>query len=358
MIGQEVSLYRRDLQFKFPAKTSRGTYLERPSWYIVYRPTEIDKSFMGEVSPLVDLSPEYIAQRDNFDAVVKYIAQLLVEEDLQTVISSCHFSSIKFALESISQAIAIYQGKLSLSIDKGIETNGLVWMGDKDEMMSRLKMKLHEGYKCIKFKIGAIDFDSELDLIKSVRKEYSPEEITIRLDANGAFKTYDEAMQKIDRLSRFDIHSLEQPVRQGQFALMSRIISNSPIEIGLDEELIDILPKDRERLIDELKPDYLVIKPTLHGGLSGAEDWANLILNRGGNYWITSALEGNIGLQSIAIWCLSHYDNVNLAYGLGTGDLFTNNLPHQHQITSGILHLKSCNQIAVDKLISDSIRIL
>ena len=160
-----------------------------------------------------------------------------------------------------------YEGKQS------IEINGLIWMGDKEAMYSRIEEKTDCGFRCVKLKIGAIDFNSELELLKSIRSRYGKDEIELRVDANGAFLP-SEAMSKLDRLSRYDIHSIEQPIRQGQWREMETLCRNTPIPIALDEELIGINdPKLKEQMLDVINPQYIILKPALAGGLSGSAEW-------------------------------------------------------------------------------------
>jgi len=206
---------------------------------------------------------------------------------------------------------------------QGIPINGLIWMGNKSSMQKQIREKLEQGFRCIKMKIGAIDFDTELELLKSIRKEHSVDEITLRVDANGAFKP-NEALEKLKRLAELDIHSIEQPIAANQWQEMARICELSPVPVALDEELIGIICSDQKRkLIGQIKPAYLVLKPSLHGGFSGCDEWITMAESAGVKWWITSYLESNVGLNAIAQWTATK--NITMEQGLGTGQLFTNN---------------------------------
>ena len=215
----------------------------------------------------------------------------------------------------------------------GIPINGLVWMGSFDEMNKRIEDKLSEGFRCVKLKIGAIDFDSEMTLIKSIRKRYSKSAIELRVDANGGF-TAGDAMSRLEELSKYDIHSIEQPIRQKQWHEMSYLCANTPVPIALDEELIGVnIPKMKDDLLDFIKPQYIVLKPTLHGGMKGTREWIEKSRLRNVGSWITSALESSVGLSAIAQLTSDIYGNdITMAQGLGTGALFADNLPSQTEI--------------------------
>ena len=239
------------------------------------------------------------------------------------------WSSIRFGVETALLDLknggrrkicpgAFYEGKQS------IEINGLIWMGDKEAMYSRIEEKLTAGFRCVKLKIGAIDFNSELELLKSIRSRYGKDEIELRVDANGAFLP-SEAMFKLDRLSRYDIHSIEQPIRQGQWREMEALCRNTPIPIALDEELIGINdPKLKEQMLDVINPQYIILKPALAGGLSGSAEWIDKAEKRNIGWWITSALESNVGLNAIAQWTAMLQSSI--PQGLGTGQLYKNNI--------------------------------
>ena len=209
----------------------------------------------------------------------------------------------------------------------GIPINGLVWMGNYEEMLQRMEQKLEQGFRCVKLKIGAIDFDQELDLVKRIRERFSFHEVELRLDANGAFP-YEEALYKLELLSQYAIHSIEQPIKAGQWAYMAELCRESPLPIALDEELIGVNdPEMKHHMLNVIKPRYIILKPSLHGGMQGCREWISAAKEQGIGSWITSALESNIGLNAIAQFASEVYgDNIRMPQGLGTGQLFTDNI--------------------------------
>jgi len=234
---------------------------------------------------------------------------------------------------------------------QSIEINGLVWMGNREEMLERLEEKLAAGFRCVKFKIGAIDWKSEVDMIQAVRSRYDRDRVEIRVDANGAFDM-DSALPRLKRLDDLGVHSIEQPIKAGQPLLMQFLCQVSPLPIALDEELIGkFTNEDKARTLDVIKPQYIVIKPTLTGGYSGAEEWIRLARERGIGWWITSSLESNIGLNALAQWVATLGND--MPQGLGTGALFTNNLDAPIHLLGDRLHYdpeKSLNREQLDNL--------
>ena len=221
-----------------------------------------------------------------------------------------------------------------------IPINGLVWMGDIDFMKSQVDLKLSEGYRCLKLKIGALDFDKEYSLLKSIRDKYSSSELEIRLDANGAY-SYRDSLRILNKLSELNIHSIEQPIKAGQIKQMSELCISSPIPIALDEELIGINSiEDKIKLIEEIKPQYIILKPSLIGGFKSSEEWINILPNST-KYWVTSALESNVGLSAISQWVYTL--NCSLPQGLGTGSLFSNNFSSPLSIKNAKLHYNKNN---------------
>ena len=222
--------------------------------------------------------------------------------------------------------------------ERGIPINGLVWMGSYEEMMQRIEEKLSQGYRCIKLKIGAIDFDKELDMVRSIRERFSSKELQIRLDANGGF-SYDEALYKMELLSQYAVHSIEQPIKAKQWAFMADLCRESPLPIALDEELIGVnMPEMKRHILNIIKPAYIVLKPSLHGGMHGCREWISIAREMGIGSWITSALESNIGLNAIAQFTADVYgDNITMAQGLGTGQLFTDNIDMPLEIRDNAL---------------------
>lgn len=251
-------------------------------------------------------------------------------------IGEINSSAIRFGLETALSDL--YSGGLlrpfNQTDDWAIPINGLVWMGDKSTMLSRVSQKLDEGYRCLKLKIGGINFEDEIDILKTIRKNYSEDILEIRLDANGGFSP-DNALQRIHQLCQFNIHSLEQPVKPGQFSAMADICRKSPIPIALDEELIGITPDiSKMCMLNEIRPHYIILKPSLCGGFAEADKWITCAEQQNIGWWATSALESNIGLNAIARWLLNK--SFTMPQGLGTGLLYTNNIP-------STLFIKDCH---------------
>lgn len=322
----------RTLHFKQPAGTSRGIYTQRPVWYIVASSADPHYRFtgLGECAPLPDLSCDY---SPGYETVVHRVCHEVERTQRVDVAALRKYPSILFGLETalISAEAALKSEGLRLFDtpftrgEEGLAINGLVWMGDFEQMCRRMEEKLELGFHCVKLKIGAIDFDSELELIRRLRSRYSPEAVELRVDANGAFSPAD-ALQKLESLSRYGLHSIEQPIRQGQWEAMTQLCRCTPLPIALDEELIGVnTPDDKRALLRTIRPQYVVLKPSLHGGLSGAEEWMVLARKYGIGYWVTSALESNVGLNVIAQWVSSLTPSSRLPQGLGTGQLFVKN---------------------------------
>lgn len=323
MIKSEIIPY--ELHFKQPAGTSRGVYTTRKVWYVKFTDTETGNTGMGECAPLPNLSCDDIPDYEEILRKHCFNIEKTGEIDYKSL---NNYPSMLFGIETAlkhlhSKSLALWNTSFSRG-EEGITINGLIWMGSFDEMYKRLEEKMKSGFRCIKLKIGAIDFDKELQLLSHIRKYFSPRDIEIRVDANGAFGP-DDAMEKLNALSQFHIHSIEQPIRQGQWEKMKELCSMSPIGIALDEELIGINDRSEKiRLLDTICPQYIILKPSLHGGIYGSGEWIELAKERGIGYWITSALESNIGLNAIAQWTATQ--DHKLPQGLGTGLLFTDNI--------------------------------
>ncbi len=322
------SHYRKyTLHFKRPAGTSRGVYTRRDTWFIqIWNTDEPDITGIGECAPLPGLSSEYGPDfLKKLDEVCKMIDD--IHQNFPEHVTA--YPSIRFGLETALKDLQQKGSKVLLRNDftegaRGIPVNGLIWMGSPDFMRSQIREKLEQGFNCIKLKIGALDFETELSMIKEIRKKFPSHEIEIRVDANGAFDP-DNALDKLDRLASLRIHSIEQPVRAGLEEEMAKLCQVSPLPIALDEELIGINEKDeKQHLLELTEPQYIVLKPSLHGGMSGCEEWIRLAEARGIGWWVTSALESNIGLYAIAQWNSTW--NPEIPQGLGTGQLFTNNI--------------------------------
>ena len=325
----ELSISKETLHFKKPARTSRGEYSLHEMYLITLTDKETGKKGTGELAPLPDLSCDRNAYPDISEV------RRLAEKALPSVINGSwpddmlSYPALRFALESAVAETRSINQKERISIP----INGLVWMSSFEDMLEQVKVKMAIGFRCIKLKIGAIDWQKEIELIRYVRSCFPKEELQLRVDANGAFSP-EWAMDRLNELAKYDIHSIEQPIRQGQWDEMARLCKESPLAIALDEEMIGINdPKEKARLLDTIHPQYIVLKPTMHGGISGTCEWIELADKRGINSWITSALESNIGLRSIALLAESVYGpNITFPQGLGTGQLFTDNIENNIQI--------------------------
>lgn len=321
--------FKHVLHFNFKARTSRGLIKDKVSWFVKVWDAQNPKIFgIGECGPLPGLSLD--AKPDTEE-----IIQLCTEEihklsspdisELKSIIPE-DYPAIMFAFETAFLDLAnggtkvIYQN--SFIKGKKIPINGLIWMGDMDFMMNQINTKIAQGFRCIKLKVGGLDFDRECDILNYLRNRYFRENIIIRLDANGAF-SIDEVLFKLEELSRFKIHSIEQPIKQG-LPEMEELCRKSPIPVALDEELIGKSNTDSKvALLDYLKPQFIILKPTLHGGLQSCAEWISLAEKRNIGWWITSALESNVGLNAICQFTANF--NVSIEQGLGTGSIYSNN---------------------------------
>ena len=297
------------------------------------------RTAIGECAPLPQLScddiPDYEAVLRRFCDIIEATGSIPYDE-------MRNYPSMLFGVETALAQLSRTDGLLYDTPfshgEEGIPINGLVWMGTHDEMLSRLKEKLALGFRCVKLKIGAIDFAKELDLIQHIRKHFSREEVELRVDANGGF-TPDVALERLQELARYDIHSIEQPIMAHQWSEMAQLCQLSPLPIALDEELIGVNSTDEKiRLLDTIKPQYIILKPSLHGGVAGTREWIALANERGIGSWITSALESNIGLNAIAQLAANIYGSkITMPQGLGTGMLFTDNIPMPLEIRNDCL---------------------
>lgn len=332
------------MHFKQPAGTSRGVYTKRTVHLIkLIDPDDPTHIGIGECAPLPDLSCDdpYLLTAAIHNGAVHLVNNRWVPYD-----KYIDFPSAIFALETAwlhyqRRSYRLFDTPFSRG-EAEIAVNGLVWMGTYDEMLGRMEQKLQQGYKCVKLKIGAIDFEKELDLIRIVRSAFPASRIELRVDANGAFAP-DEAMRRLDALSKFDIHSIEQPIMKGRWKSMARLCRESPIPIAFDEELIGANRTwQKEELLDSLHPAYIVLKPSLHGGMRGTREWVDMARQRGIGSWITSALESNIGLNAVAHLAADIYGpDVKMTQGLGTGRLYEKNfdLPYSLEISEGKMRI-------------------
>ena len=339
---------KRVLHFKQPAGTSRGVYTTRKIWLVHL--SEGDKTGVGECAPLPDLSCDALPD-ETYEAKLHQFCQALCETGEMDDDALRPYPSMRFGLETALLSLqSSLHSPLSTHLlfdtpfsrgEEGIPINGLVWMGRYDEMLQRMEEKLEKGFRCVKLKIGAIDFEQELDLVKRIRDRFSFHEVELRLDANGAFK-YEEALYKLELLSQYAIHSIEQPIRQGQWAYMAELCRESPLPIALDEELIGVNdPEMKSHMLNIIKPRYIILKPSLHGGMMGCREWIEIAKQQGIGSWITSALESNIGLNAIAQFASDVYGpHITMPQGLGTGQLFTDNIPMPLEIVKDKLMIK------------------
>ena len=325
-----IDITTRTFHFKEPAGTSRGVYLTRVSRFVHLTSDDLPGIVgVGECAPLPKLSCDDLP---DYDAVLRQRCDDVCARGGIDVESLRDVPSMLFGLETAWRQLH-RGGSWALSDtpfargEEGIPINGLVWMGDFDKMAARLEQKLAQGFSCVKIKIGAIDFSDEMALIRRLRNRYGSDRIELRMDANGAFLP-SEALDKLERLAANDIHSIEQPISAGQWQEMARLCESSPLPIALDEELIGVNMLERKReLLDTIRPRYIILKPSLHGGVAGCREWVELAQERGIGSWITSALESNVGLNAIAHLAAELYGpNITMPQGLGTGQLFTDNL--------------------------------
>lgn len=321
----KVQTIPKVLHFKRPAGTSRGAYTTRKVSYILLTDESQSRVGIGECAPLPNLSCDDVPE---YEDVLKLACDDLERRGEIDYVRFKDFPSILFGMETAllhfkRDSFQLWDTAFGWG-EQGIPINGLIWMGSFDYMREQIEEKLRKGFRCVKLKIGAIDFENELSLLASVRKYYGADKIQLRVDANGAFSPQD-ALYKLQELAKYDIHSIEQPIRQGQWEQMAMLCEQSPIPIALDEELIGInSPKEKEELLDVIKPAYIILKPSLHGGIQGGREWISLAKERNIGYWITSALESNIGLNAIAQWCATLDSPMH--QGLGTGLLYTDNV--------------------------------
>lgn len=336
----KITVEPRTFHFKQPAGTSRGVYQTRTSWLVTV--SDGMRTGVGECAPLPDLScdasPDYATVLRRFCDDIERTGVIDYE-------ALRDYPSMAFGLETA--LLHMKQGHILFDTPftrgkVGIPINGLVWMGTFEEMSQRIEQKLEQGFRCVKLKIGAIDFEAEMDLLKKIRQRFGPRDVELRVDANGAF-SYDEALYKLELLSQYALHSIEQPIRQGQWGDLAELCRDAPLPIALDEELIGVNdPEQKRQLLQIIKPAYIVLKPSLHGGMQGCREWIETARNMEVGSWITSALESNIGLDAIAQFCSDVYGpSIRMPQGLGTGQLFTDNIPMPLEIRGDRLWLKT-----------------
>lgn len=333
-----ASVSKHPLKFKVPAKTSRNTLADKIVWIIkLSKADNISVFGAGEISPLKGLSVDDTPRfEDHLLQTINAINNGVHPKEIDTEKSP----SIQFGLETALLDLEnggkyhifntpFFKGKQKLPI------NGLVWMADSENMLQQAETKIEAGFSCIKFKIGALDFDEECRMLEKLRKKYSAFKVEIRLDANGAFAA-DEALEKLNELKRFEVHSIEQPIKQKQWEAMQAICAQTPIDIALDEELVGVNPSSEgQKMLTYIKPQYIIIKPGLLGGFNISEYWISLAQKNNIGWWITSALESNVGLNAITQFTSKY--NIKMPQGLGTGQLFANNFDSPLYMENGFI---------------------
>ncbi len=338
-----IQLKSHTLNFHFEAGTSRGVLTQKTSYFI--RIEQDGRTGIGEAGPLRGLSPEF--EEDCSASFQKIINQL---PELPRTIAEipAYLENIPFTFPSLRMAMEMalldwmqgghgrYFNNSFSTQEAPIPINGLIWMGNPSFMREQIDSKLAAGYNCLKLKIGAIDFDQEIEILREIRARYNAVDLSIRVDANGAFAV-SEAAEKLERLAQFELHSIEQPIRAGQWEAMHDLCAQNILPIALDEELIGV--ENREELLNAIKPPYIILKPSLLGGFHATRLWIAAAEAQGIAWWITSALESNIGLQAIAQFT-AEFDNP-LPQGLGTGQLYSNNFESGLYIQQGNIFQKS-----------------
>ena len=335
----KIDLEERVLHFRQPAGTSRGIYTDRRSWFVTV--TDGNRQGVGECAPLPQLSCD---DRSDYAQLLRRFCDQIEQTGCFDPELLRDYPSMLFGLETamlhLQAGDIIFDTPFSRG-EEGITINGLVWMGNFEEMTQRLDQKLDQGFHCVKLKIGAIRFEDELELVKRIRNRYSHREVELRVDANGAFD-FEDALYRMELLAQYAIHSIEQPIKAKQWGYMAELCRESPLPIALDEELIGInIPEMKAHVLNIIKPAYIVLKPSLHGGMKGVREWVDIANRQGIRSWITSALESNVGLNAVAQLAADIYGTSGIMpQGLGTGQLFTDNIPMRLEVKGEKLYIK------------------
>lgn len=315
------------LDFKTPSWTSRGVLTQKQTYIVrLMDADQPDKAALGECALFKGLSADDVPE---YERVLAELCWNINDYKDSYQEKFKQYPSIVFGLETafadLANGCKMRPFPSDFTNGQGeIKINGLIWVGTKEEMLAQVRSKIEAGFSCIKLKVGAHDFDQELEMLRAIRSEFSRSDIELRVDANGAFSPAD-ALQKLDRLSKLDLHSIEQPIKAGNWSEMARLCRETTLPIALDEELIGVFEKTaKAKLLQEINPQFIVLKPSLHGAFCGTDEWISLAEERNIGWWITSALESNIGLNAIAQWAFRK--GVTMPQGLGTGQLYTNNL--------------------------------
>lgn len=330
------ALYKKHiLHFKQASGTSRGVLKTKATYFLILKSNK--KEGIGECGLFRGLS---IDDRPDYEDKLKWVCENINLDSAYLLNELIEFPSIQFGLEMALKSLKsqdnfkLFPSNFTQSEDS-ILINGLIWMGSEAFMKQQIKEKIEAGFKCIKMKIGAIDFQQEINLIKSIRNEFTTEDIELRVDANGAFSPL-EALEKLKILSDLDLHSIEQPIKQGQIEDMATLCEKTPLPIALDEELIGVFSvTKKQELLQTINPQYIILKPSLIGGFKGSDEWIDFAEKQNIGWWITSALESNIGLNAIAQY--TYKKQSVLPQGLGTGSLFINNFDSPLQVKNGTL---------------------
>ena len=338
----KASFKKYSLNFKQASGTSRGILKTKETYF--FKLTSSNKIGIGECAIFRGLS---IDDRPDYEDKLKWLCNHIHLEESVLFNELIEFPSIQFGLEQAflslksNNPFKLFPSEFTEN-EAAININGLIWMGSEAFMKQQIQDKIKAGFSTIKMKIGAIDFETELKLLKSIRANFSSEEIELRVDANGAFQP-NEALEKLKKLSDFEIHSIEQPIKQGQIEEMAELCSKTPLPIALDEELIGVFNvTKKEELLQIIQPQYIILKPSLVGGIKGSEEWIRLAEKQQIGWWITSALESNIGLNAIAQW--TYILNNKMPQGLGTGSLFSNNIKSPLEVKQGhLMYTKNKN---------------
>ena len=330
-----ATYYKYILNFIQPSGTSRGILNTKETWFILLQ--DQGKNGVGECGILRGFSAD---DRPDYEQKLKWACENINLGLEKLVIELVEFPSIQFGLEmafksfSSDNPFELFPSQFTNGTDV-IPINGLIWMGREDFMKNQIKEKIKAGFTCIKMKIGAIDFQTEYNLLKAIRKDYSKSDIELRVDANGAFNAND-ALEKLKYLSDLELHSIEQPIKPNQVEEMTRLCEDTPLPIALDEELIGHFNvTEKHNLLQTIKPQFIILKPSFVGGWCGSKEWIQLAEKQNTGWWITSALESNVGLNAIAQW--TYTLNNTMPQGLGTGSLYSNNFVSPLKVKNGTL---------------------
>lgn len=342
----KASYFKYVLHFKNPSGTSRGILTDKETWFIILE--KDGKKGIGECGILRGLSAD---DRPDYEEKLQWTCQNIHLGEQKLWDELVEFPSIQFGIEmaflslKCENPFVLFPSEFTKNT-KSISINGLVWMGDKAFMKTQIQDKIKQGFSCIKLKIGAIDFDTEIDLLRFIRANFDENQIEIRVDANGAFNE-NEALYKINQIAGFKLHSIEQPIKKKHTDTMSVLCENSQIPIALDEELIGVFStEEKEKLLLKTMPQFIVLKPSFIGGFRGTLEWISIAEKLNIGWWITSALESNIGLNAIAQF--TFLQNNLMPQGLGTGSLYTNNFDCPLTVSEGQLWYEKDKEWKID----------